>query len=247
MIRNIARKLRDRLSPQKRMLGDIDEPLSIDEKETMYALLEAVTAHPGFSGERFLKFLDFRSDLHGEMRFASSLLNAASGKRYKGLPFYQLTSEARQKVLESLLTKYPYRSNESALRNRLGLTSKNFELLTTSSATKSFRKYVVRELLAFYYEGAEGWAVVGYDTPRGFAAEEQGEGEVIALLEQSGMLLLELSDGTFEEFDQSNYIDGNDSMIWVKGRRQKAHIHPKVQVELNAQRISGRHRAVATV
>jgi hypothetical protein len=247
MIRNIARKVRDSLSPQKRLLGDIDEPLSIDEKEGMYALLEAVTAHPGFSAERFLKFLDHRADLHGEMRFASELLNNASANRYKGLPFYQLTSEARQKVLESILTKYPYRSNESPLRDRLGLTSKNLDLLTSSRAVKSFRQYVVRELLAFYYEGAEGWAVVGYDNPRGHAAEEHGEGEVIALLEQSGMLLLELTDGTFEEFDQSNYIDGDDSMIWVKGRRQKARINPKVQTELNAQRISGRHRAVATV
>lgn len=245
MLRIIARKLRDRLRPPKRELSDIDAPLTMDEKEAVYALFETITAHPNFSSQRFLAFLDYRTDLHGEMRFASEMLNKAAAARFKDLPFHQLTSDARQKVLESLLKKYPYRSNESTFRNKFGFTSKNLEVLTTSSAAKSFREFVVRELLAFYYEGQEGWAVVGYDKARGHALEERSEGEVIAVLEQSGQLLLEFADGTFEEFDEKNLIDGENGMIWAKGRRQKARMNQNIEAELTNHKIADSKRAVA--
>jgi len=246
MLRIIARNFRDRLRPPKRVLSEVDEPLSMDEKETIYALFEVITSHPNFSPQRFLAFLDHRTDLHGEMRYAFKMLDSASAKRFKGLPFHLLTSGCRQKILESILKKYPYRSNESTFRNKFGFTSKNLEVLTTSSEVKSFREFVVRELLAFFYEGQEGWAVVGYDKARGHAIEEESEGEVIDTLEQSGVLLLELADGTFEEFDQANMIENEKGMIWVKGGRQKARLSPEIEAELTAQTHPSRH-AVATI
>ncbi len=230
MIGRFARVLRDCLIPEKRPSNGVE--LTVEDREAMFAVFEAVTGHASFSPYRFLSFLEARPDLNAEMKAGVDLVDRAAKQRFKGLSFAKLTSDARQGVLEILLRKFPHRANEASMLNRLGLTARNLDLLRTRRAVKSFRQFVVREFLAFYYDEPEGWKVAGYDKARGHALEEQSDGEISEVRIRKGEVQLVLADGTFEAFDRSMFVKGEPGWIMVKGGRQRAAISDSLRAEL---------------
>ncbi len=233
-MRSIARKLKAWMKPEKRLPSPDAPALLACERDTLYALFEAVTAHPGFPRERVERFLEARTDLLVECRAAVVLVDTRSAERFKGLAFATLTSDARASILEGILRKYPYRSSQAAILDRLGLTSDNLDLLLASRETKAFRQFVVREFIGFYYDEPEGWLVAGYDKARGHALEEALVGEVTAVSERGGRLWLELGDGTFEEYGETAAADDSGEFVWVKGGRQKARLSPEIRAALKA-------------
>lgn len=83
----------------------------------------------------------------------------------------------------------------------------------------------MRDLMGFYFQGAEGWAIVGYDEFPGHVRHDQEPCEVIKIIDdEDGRVLLELSDATIEELDPSGLVADKEFVLTaaVKSGRLRA-------------------------
>lgn len=139
--------------------------------------------------------------------------------------FVNQTSAQRDATLRKVLRRYPYRSNEPGWKQRLRVTGGHLDQIFASAAKKRFRQFVVRDLMEFYFQGSEGWAIVGYGEFPGHVRYDDEECEIVKLIDDiDGRVLLELSDATIEELDPSGLLADKDFVLTaaVKCGRKRA-------------------------
>lgn len=189
--------------------------LSAGELACVCALLETLTADPGFPAARCRDHVDAQTGSRPgylkAYRDGVALLDRAAGGQ-----FCLLGQAGRDAVLHKILRRYPHRSNEARWRQRLRVTGSHLDQIVSRRATRRFRNFVVRDLMRFYFEGAEGWAIVGYEEYPGHVRHDVGPCEVTRMIDdEDGRVLLELSDATIEELDPTSLIAVRDAMLTV--------------------------------
>ena len=228
MNRTLFSKIREALSPTLEAdsgTGMLDE----EEKATVVALFETLTADPDFPAPQCLKHVDMRTGSNPgylkAYRDGLNLLDNSAKKHTSGVHFRELDCHQRDAVLRQILRRYPHPSNEFRWRRRFRITGSHLDRALSSTATKRFRDFVVRDLLQFYYQGDEGWRIVDYDEFPGHVRHDREPCEVVRIInDDDGRLLLEMSDATVEELDPSGLVADEDFMLTVsvKSGRQRA-------------------------
>ena len=202
--------------------------LDTDERASVLGLFEVLTADRTFPADRCLAHVDTQTSSRPGFlkayRDGLALLDAAARKHFSGGCFRELEHQQRRRVLRKLLKRYPHPVNAPRWRRTLRVTGSHLDQMFTRDDTKRFRDFVVRDLLHFYYQGAEGWGTVGYDEFPGHVRHDREPCEVVKLIEDRGRLLLEMSDATIEELDPSGLLADEDLMLTVavKSGRQRA-------------------------
>jgi hypothetical protein len=223
----VLSKLRERLQPAL----DRRAPVGIltdAQHEVIYALLQVLAGDTSFPRADVRAYVDERtSTVPGYLReyqTAVELLSAATARRHPGTAFPALSVAARDEVLRSFLRRYPSPRGQPAWRRRLRLTSENVDTLVAGGQARRFRLYVARDLLAFYFSSAAGWAVVGYQAFPGRSRAELEPCEVRSVAIEQGQVILALSDGSFEPLEtRALRAEGNaDLSVMVKSGRQRA-------------------------
>lgn len=157
----IGRRLRAPARPNATLgtLGDA-------EHAAVYALFRVICDDATFSAGSVRAFVDERtSTARGNVvayRQSVALLDATARARFDGRAFAALSPEDGDAVLRALLRPFPHAEREPRWRRRTGLTSHSIDLLTADDARRRLRHETMRDLLAWYYGTAAGWAVVGW-------------------------------------------------------------------------------------
>jgi hypothetical protein len=223
----VLSKLRERLRPaldRRAPMGTLSDA----QHEVIYALLQVLAGDTSFPRADVRTRVDERtSTVPGYLReyeTAVELLSAATARRRPGAAFPGLSVDARDEVLRSILRQYPSPRRQPMWRRRLRLTSENIDALVAGGQARRLRLYVVRDLLAFYFSSAAGWAVVGYQAFPGRSPAELEPCEVRSISIEQGEVILALSDGSFEALGtHALRAEGDiDLSVVVKSGRQRA-------------------------
>jgi hypothetical protein len=195
----IRERLEPRLNPQEGT-----GILEAGPFATILALMRVAAWDESFPAEVLRAQLDRRTQeapgLLAEYRRAVALLDGAAERLFGDVKFADLGMDERNAVLQKLLRQYPFGDRLPAWRWRFRLTSDNLDVLLSRGAQRRFRRFVLRDLLSFYYATTSGWQAVGYgDQHPGHVREELFEASVVAVHTlDDGDVLFELSDGTYE-------------------------------------------------
>lgn len=223
MNRSIFNRIREAVSPALETDSGTGA-LTEQENACVVALLQTLSADPDFSADRCLEHVAGKTHAKAgylkAYRDGVSLLDRSARAR-----FADLDTAQRDAVLRKILRRYPYRGNEPRLKQRLRITGSHLDQIFTGQGKKRFREFVVRDLMGFYFQGAEGWKIAGYDEFPGHVRHDDGNCEVVKIIDdEDGRVLLELSDATIEELDPAGLIADEDFMLTVavKSGRQRA-------------------------
>jgi hypothetical protein len=228
MNRGFLSKLKSRLNPALDPRGGTGL-LDDAQHQTLFSLLVVLADDEAPSPTALRDHLDHetrsRPGLLGELTAGLSLLEATTRRRHPGQAFHDLSRSDRDRVLHTLLRAYAHPQRSSALLRRSKLTSENLDVLLAGRRARRFRMFVVRELLAYYYTSASGWAVVDYRAYPGRSRAELEPCEVRSAAVEGDRMVLALSDGSFEPLDPQTLRLSDETSLsaLVKSGRQKAH------------------------
>ena len=198
--------------------------LSESELDVVYALFEVLTDDLSYPRELVVAEVHRLTTQHaGYFDEYKQGLKLIRKKSINGA-FEQVSIEERERVVHSMLRSYAHMENISWIRQQLRLTGENLDGLIAPKPLVRFRHFVVRSLLALYYRGAPGWAVVGYEKYPGMVLSDAEPGTIVAVVEDHGRLLIELADETFETVKTENIvlINGEVEHVKTKGGKQKS-------------------------
>jgi hypothetical protein len=223
----VLTRLKERLQPALDRTAPTGT-LTDARHEVIYALLQVLAWDASFPCADVRRRVDERTStvpgLLREYEAAVGLLEAATARRHPGRAFQALSLDERDEVLRSILRRYPSPRGQPMVRRRLRLTSENVDALVAGGRARRLRVYVVRDLLAFYYSSAAGWAVVGYQAFPGRSRAELEPCEVRSVSIEGDRMTLALSDGSYEPLGpRALRAEGDtDLSVMVKSGRQKA-------------------------
>ena len=147
--------------------------------------------------------------------------------------FEDLPAEERQRVIHSILRTFPHIENNAWWRQLLRLTSQHIDTLAAPQPAVRFRHFVARPLLALYYRGQHGWAVVGYDKYPGMTLADNEPSSIVNAFEDHGRILIQLNDETIEVLHLENIVTEFEAIkhINTKGGKQVATLDPQIPSE----------------
>lgn len=230
-------RIRRVFDPELEALGP-GRPLEADVLGTLYALLQVLADDSELPRSHFERTVQRRStrDLSQMREYVAGarLLDVTARRRF-GQAFADASPAWRDEVLHVLLGgEYPSPDDQPWLVRRLRLTSHNLHLVLSRPSIRHFRKFVVADLLSYYYTTARGWAVVGYREFPGFVRSEAEPCEVRGVRIEGRHVVLELSDQCTERLrPETLRVDGQGRFVCeTKAGRQSAVFSREAQLAL---------------
>jgi hypothetical protein len=184
-----------------------------------------LAADPGPYLERLDQRVRSEPGLLAQTWAGLELLRSTGARLFPGVSFVDLTPQQRERVLSRLLRRNRSQMAESSWRRRARMTQWHLAQVFSLPRHRAFRRFVVQEIVTDYFNRPEGWALVGYREFPGRARVEWEPCEVTHVHETStGGLLLELSDGTFDELSEHALVDDPETVLAAitKSGRQRA-------------------------
>jgi len=140
--------------------------LSEQDMQTMLALLEVLVPRTLWPGREVMAVMVHQAtgNVKGvlkEYQAGLSLLDQSASKYSTSLRFADAGIEERQRILESMLWRYPGAKPGTLLYYKAKLY-RNLEKFFQFESQRRFRELVVRDLLSRFYSGSTAWKMVGY-------------------------------------------------------------------------------------
>jgi hypothetical protein len=147
--------------------------LSAQEMDTIIALLEMLLPVTLWPGREALVVMvnQATENVKGVLQAYQNgvfLLDQTAREYMPGRGFAVAGGEVRQRILETLMWKYPG-GKSGTLSYYLGLCYAGLERLCQSASQRRFRELVVRDLLRRFYAGSVAWKMAGYSRYPGMA------------------------------------------------------------------------------
>jgi hypothetical protein len=132
----------------------------------MLALLEVLVPSTLWPGSEAMTVMVNQATEHvkgvlKEYKAGLFLLDQATRKYGMDTSFAEAEIEGRQRILESIMWRYPDAKPETRLYYEVKLY-RVLERLCQSESQRRFRELVVRDLLNRFYSGSMAWKMVGY-------------------------------------------------------------------------------------
>lgn len=203
--------------------------LSERDRALLAVLYRDLSGDPAADPDPYLARLDRRvgseAGLLAQVWAGLELLRSTGAKLFPGVSFVDMTPPQRERVLTQLLRRNRSQMAESRWRRRARMTEWHLAQVFSLPRHRAFRRFVVQEIVTDYFNSPQGWALVGYKEFPGRARVESEPCEVTHVHETSaGGLLLELSDGTFDELHERGLVDDPETVLAAitKSGRQRA-------------------------